>query len=471
MSFAEDKATTPSAVTPRALVWVVATLGLQSLQLLAGRRYAGETAPFLYALCLGLAWLACSLGTHKGASASRRYWVRPQVTLFVQAAFMILLLSLATHSIDKRTLNELYLGILLLAVMGLLSALLARDTSTETFDAFRKRGTRLFLVGCFGSSLYLLGASMRPSENAVMAALVIPIFFVLLPNLAGLLLAWLLSKLPSATWRDDLAQDQGLRLSTNPGHTTAAFALSHIYFNSSFAFIAFPALLVLFGYGTSRSTEPVATPKALGWLFFPLALPLLAAATIHVFDPPIVVDNVAASHAVVGIFFVALMPVLPAMSLAIAAVIDRARGVRALPGVGLIAAVILISLVVAAPHLQQELAGLFRDDLVSEDGSPVWTNLPVGNVHQAQALAGLLLVAWTSTRAWQMFRRDLQPSLLPLAFAAVATVGTAALRVPIDGATGAAYALAAGALIGLLIQLLPVRAVGEPSEAAESSPA
>ena len=471
MSSAEDKTATPSAVTPRALVWIIATLGLQSLHLLAGRRYAGETAPFLYALLVGLAWLGCSLGTHQGASASRRYWLRPEIALFVQAALIILLLSLATHGPNEGTVNELLLGLFFLAVMGLLTARLAHDTSTETFAAFRRRGTRLFLVGCFGSSLYLLEASMRPSENAVMSALVIPIFFVLLPNLAGLLLAWLLSKLPSATSRDDLAQDQGFRLSTNPGHTSAAFALSHIYFNSSFAFIAFPALLVLFGYGKSRSTESVATPKAMGWLFFPLALPLLAAATIHVFDPPIVVDKIAASHAVVGIFFVALVPVLPAMALAIAAVIDRARGVRAVPGVGLIGVAILIALVVAAPRLQQELTGLFRSDLTAEDGSPVWTKLPIGNVHRAQALAGLLLVAWTSTRAWQMFRRDFQPSLLPLLFAAVATVGTAAVRVPIDGATGAAYALAAGALVGLLLQLLPVRAVGVPSESAESSPA
>jgi len=468
MSSAEVVPATPPAVTPRALVWVLATLGLQSLGLLNGRRYAGETAPFLYASLLGLVWLACSLGTHEGASASSRYWVRLRGPLFLQAVLMILLLSLATHGPDKSTLYELALGLLLLCVIGFLSTRLAHDTSMDTFTAARQRGTRLILVGCLGASLYLLGASMRPSEHPLISFVVIPVFFVLLPNAVGLLLAWLLAKLPGATWRDDLAQDRGFRLSTKPGHTTAAFALSHIYFNSSFYLIAFPALLVLFGYGRPRSTESVAEPTALGWLFFPLALPLLAAATIHVFDPPMVVDKSVASHGVVGIYFVALVPVLPAMALAMAAVIDRARGVRVLPGVGLVGVGLLIALVIAAPGLQQELSGLFRDDLTAEDGSPVWTTLPVGNAHRAQALAGLLLVAWTGTRAWQMFRGDTQPGHLPLVFAAVATIGTAALRVPIDGAAGAAYALAAGALIGLLVQLLPVRAVGG---SARSSPA
>jgi hypothetical protein len=263
-----------------------------------------------------------------------------------------------------------------------------------------------------------------------------------------------------------------LRFSTRPGHAAAAFFLLALPFHDAPGAAAIlplggVLLLVLFGLTASGPAEPDTPPCDLARWLLPLALPLVAAAALHLVEPPAVVLGKAASHGVAGVFFAALAPVLPALALAGAVAIDRVRGLRRLPGLGLVAVALLAALAFTAPWPQTELARLLGRELGSADGPPAWYGLPLLATYRAQALTCLALAAWLATRARRLFHEGRRPAWLPLVVAAAVTAFVAALRVPVAGAAGAAQASLVGALAGAAVESFGRRS---PAPAVEPAP-
>ncbi len=449
----EENVEIRTSVLPRALIWVLATLPLQDLMLIGGsRRDAGETGPLAFTLILGLAWIGCALGSSK-TDAQRKDWIPLDKALLWQGSLLALLVILATHPLRTSSIFELLFGVVLLVAFHGVSSVLGSSLPRVEQQTPKDRSIRLFMVGLFAAGLYGFGSSIKPSEHPLLDALVLSVVIIALPTLTVWLIAWILARLSRIQWEQGLVRASRFRFSTRPGHVVVAFFISGSWPESSLGWIAFPLLLLLFGLGNRSPLDLQASPRALGRWMFPLALPLVGAATLHMFDSPLVASNQVASHAVVGIFFGALAPVLPALALAIAGGFDRARNTRWIPGLGMIGFVLLLAFAFGTPHFQVELGRAFGRELVDASGTPSWHGFPIVEAYRAQVFACLALALWMSARAWRWFRDEVEPRHLPLAIAAAATILTAANRVPVSGASGAAQALMVGALAGFLLEL------------------
>lgn len=436
----------PAAVGARALVWVAATLPLQGLFLLGwSRRALGERGPIVYLVLLGLCWL----GLARGAPGRDRLdWIVPRGELLVHALLLVLMLSLAVHGPRAHTLFELALGAGVVAYLARAPVWMAGPRQDSALAERDPRGARLLLTcGSFAGG-WVFAASLLPSEQAVIAALLLAVFFVAVP--AGVLwgAAWLATRFSGVERRGERVVGRQLALSTRPLHGAATlFVMTSCW---GWGGLLLPVML---GISAADPPEPAASRRGLARLLFPLALPLLGAALLHVVDPPAVRHTIAASHAVVGVLFAALAPVLPALALAVAGSLDRARGLRGVPGLGAAGFALLIVLAVGDTGPQVALARVFGRDLLEGTGAPAWHGFPLEGVQRAAALAGLALAAWVGLRAWRLFRDGGRPALLPLAAAAASAAVAGALRIPAAGAQGAAEGVLLGGLAGLLVEL------------------